>query len=114
MKDEVGFAPISVKLEKVDLPLGKSSLVLGEIFDSSNLFESVNVDRIIELLNTTFRETGATNTELRKAFELADFGAKSTFDRAMRELIKSDKIKVVKEGIRSRYFPLGVSVKSVS
>lgn len=114
MKDEVQFAPISVKLEKVDLPKGKSSLVLGEVFESLDTLGGVNDDRIIELLDTKFKEVGATSTELRKAFEDAGYGGKSTFDRTMRKLKKAEKIKTVREGNRARYFPLGVSVKPVS
>jgi len=64
-----------------------------------------HADKIVEILTAQFAETGATYSELKKAF-IADAGnSASTFDRAWRDLKETDRVRVDETGPRPRYYP---------
>lgn len=114
MKDAEPFRPINAKLERVDLGLDKTSLVLGEVYEGPLGIKSHHAGCIIELLEARFADGGATTTELQRAFIEAGHGSESTFDRAWRDLKGSEKVRAEKVEGKIRYFPVGVSVKPVS
>jgi len=114
MKDAEPFKDISVSLDKVELSDGVTSLVVGDLVDTHSLFSSQNVEKIIELVESEFSKTGATYTELLEKSKSIGIGSKSTFDRAFRRIKEQSKLKIKGKGRGSRYYPLGVSTKSVS
>ena len=108
MKDDEPFEDIGATLEKVQLPGGKSSLVIGGKFDFLPA-ASAHADTIIEILEAKFAETGATHGELKKAFVAAKAGSGSKFDRAWKPLKGTDRMRVEKIGGRIRYYCTGKS-----
>jgi KaiC/GvpD/RAD55 family RecA-like ATPase len=114
MKDCGPFKAVTASLEKVELPGNASSLVMGGAVDPTDEISDLNGDRILDILSKKFGDSGASNSELLAAFDKADFGSKSTFDRALRSLKKQDALRVEGRGKGVKYFPLGVSVKPVS
>jgi hypothetical protein len=104
MKDSEPFADIGATLEKVALPGGKSSLIVGDVFDILRA-TGAHADKIVEILAAKFAESGATHSELKKAF-VADAGSSdSTFARAWRGLKETDRVRVEKADGRTRYYP---------
>jgi KaiC/GvpD/RAD55 family RecA-like ATPase len=103
MKDDEPFEDIGATLEKVQLPGGKSSLVIGGKFDFLPA-ASAHADTIIEILEAKFAENGATHGELRKAFISSRAGSASKFDRAWKPLKETDRMRVEKVNGRNRYF----------
>ena len=65
MKDDEPFADIGATLEKVALPGGKSSLIVGDIFDILRA-TGQHADKIVEILAAKFAESGATHSELKR------------------------------------------------
>jgi len=113
MKDDEPFKEIGLILEKVELPKGKSSLVVGS---SHNFLQeaSGHADKIVEILEAQFGDKGATHGELRKAFVASGTGAESTFNRTWKNLRESDRVRIEKSGNKKIIHPASVSVSPVS
>lgn len=100
MKDEEPFEDVGVTLEKVRLPDGKSSLILAGKFDVIAA-GNAHADTIVEILADKFAEQGATQTELKKEFVARKVASGATFDRAWRELKKTDRVQIEKIGTKN-------------
>jgi RecA-family ATPase len=104
MRDDEPFKTFSVRLEKVDLKNGKSSLVLGNTFDIKAARRAQD-DRIVEVLESKFADHGTKHGELKKAFVDSGAGSESSFDRAWRDLKSSSRIRTVESGGKTLYYP---------
>jgi hypothetical protein len=104
MKDDEPFAAIGATLEKVALPGGKSSLIIGDVFDILRP-TGQHADKIVDILSAQFAESGATHGQLKKAFVTDAGNSASTFDRAWRDLKETDRVQVDETGSRPRYYP---------
>ena len=104
MKDDEPFPVIGAGLEKVVLPSGKSSLIVGEKFDLVQALGQ-HADKIVEILKAKFSESGAKHGELKKAYVAETGGSGSTFDRAWRDLKGTDRVKIVDQDGRQKIFP---------
>jgi hypothetical protein len=113
MRDDEPFKTIGVRLEKVDLPNGKSSLVLGSTFDLQAAHNS-HPDKIVEILQTKFADKGATHGELKKAFADTGAGSESSFNRAFKVLKTTSRIRIVESGGKTLYYPPEVNPKSAA
>jgi len=113
MKDDEPFKTFSVSFEKVELPNGKSSLVVKGLLDIRNsLFD--HGASVVGLLEQRFAENGATHGELKKA-AVEELGlSESTFARTLRELKNTDRVRTKTVDTKQRYFPASVSVNAVS
>jgi archaellum biogenesis ATPase FlaH len=113
MKDDEPFDEIAVEFEKVDLPGGRSSLVVAGKLD--RMLAATEADQeVLKVLETSFAETGATHKEWREA-SLAEAGiADKTFNRVIKKLREAGKVRHEGSGKGARYYPVGVSVTSVS
>ena len=111
MRDGEPFKTISVSLEKVDLPNGKSSLVLGSVFDIQAA-RSAHEDKIVEILETRFADKGATHGELKKAFVDSGAGKDFTFRPCLENLKDTSRIRIVECGEKMLLYPAEVSSKS--
>lgn len=81
--------------------------IIGSLFDHGT--------HVVELLESQFAEGGASNSELLKAFQQRTKISKSTFDRTLRELKTSNRIRVEGTKTRPRYFPVeGTATKNPS
>lgn len=114
MKDDEPFKPIAALMKRVVLGNGRSSLIVSREVESQDAIGSLAKDQIVKILSEEFAESGVTNSELLKAYLAKYGGSKSTFDRGLRALKDSDGVRVDGNGRGTRYFPLGVSVSSVS
>lgn len=113
MKDDEPFKDIGATLEKVELPGGASSLIVGEAFDVvASAGEAA--DRIVEILEMESSATGLTHGKLRDKFVELKFGAASTFARAWKYLKETDRVRFVKENGKNLIFAASVSAKPVS
>jgi len=101
-------------LEVVQVSNTKSSLVLGETFEGGLNVLGVHQAQVLELLETTFAATGATNAELETAFIAAGYGKEASFSRALRALKMGQRLQQRKVDGRNRYFCSRVGVKAVS
>jgi KaiC/GvpD/RAD55 family RecA-like ATPase len=116
MKDDEPFADIEIGLEKVDVSHGRTSLVAGpppSILQRPRLAGQTTLarqgDHIVQILMNDFGESGASHRKLRDAYCSATRASKSTFDRALREVMKAGKVLKAGEGKSVGYFPIGVS-----
>jgi hypothetical protein len=114
MKDAEPFKTFSLSLDKVELANGTSSLVLGGVVDTGNLFGSLNEERIIKIVNEKHAQDGVTYTDLMNEALEAGVGSKSTFDKTLKKIKANQKLHIKGTGKGTLYFPVGVSVKSVS
>ena len=104
MKDDEPFADIGATLEKVALPGGKSSLIVGDVFDILRA-TGQHADKIVDILTAKFAESGATHGQLRNAFVAETGNSASTFNRAWRDLKETDRVRVEKADGRTRIYP---------
>ena len=113
MKDDEPFKDIGAKLEKVELANGKSSLVIGDLFD---VFAAAGetADKIVEVLECKFAKTGVKHGELKKAYVGATGKSESTFNRAWRDLKNTDRVRIERSSGGMLIYPAGVSVNPVS
>jgi RecA/RadA recombinase len=107
MKDDEPFKNIAGLLQRVELGDGRSSLIISHEVEPQDVVGPLAQGQIVDILSEEFAENGATNTELRKAFEARELGSKSTFDRGMRSLNKSGQVRIEGAGRGKRYFPIG-------
>ena len=103
MKDAEEFADIHIRLEKVDLDGGQSSLVAVPAASPSG--EQKHVQMLAEILDRDFPK-GASHGELEQAFCEQTRSSESTFARALREALKATPVRIRKDG--ARYFGVGV------
>ena len=89
MKDDEPFPEIGLKLEKVVLPKGKSSLVITGTTDPKKA-KTETRDQILRLIVGKFENKGVVHRDLVNAFVEEGFGSKSTFDREWRNLRESE------------------------
>jgi hypothetical protein len=111
MKDAEPFKTFTASLDKIELPSGASSLVMGGEIDPTSVISELNNDRIRDLLTENFGQSGATNGEIAQAFIEAQYGSRSTFNRAFSKLKKQNALRVEGEGKGMRYFAISVSAK---
>ncbi len=104
MKDDEPFADIGATLEKVALPGGKSSLIVGDVFDILRA-TGQHADKIVEILTANFAESGATHGELKNAFVAETGNSASTFNRAWRGLKETDRVRIETVDGRTRIYP---------
>jgi KaiC/GvpD/RAD55 family RecA-like ATPase len=114
MKDDEPFPEMGICLEKVELPNGKSSLLVqgsAKVFSKKG---SGKADRktelsICEILQTQFDEKGARHKDLKAAFLKKEGKSKeSAFDRALRSLKdRGDIVKNDVEGHEHYTYPAG-------
>lgn len=114
MKDAEPFKTFTASLDKTELPSGASSLVMGGEVDPTSVISNINADRVLDIITEQFANNGETYAELLKAFIAAKFGSKSSFDRGLRDLKWQKRIRSEGKGKGRLYFPISVSVKSVS
>ncbi len=102
MKDAEPFDAIYASLDRIKLPEGGTSLVLG-LDEFLEELKTPNEQKILGLLRERFAETGATHKQIKTAFVDAGYGSESTFSRAWRALRKTDEV-VVEDGGKSVVF----------
>ncbi|MEY8095818.1 hypothetical protein AB9F29_00125 [Falsihalocynthiibacter sp. S25ZX9] len=101
MKDEKSFQDLGAAFEKVGLSGGKSSLVLAGKFDFLAACNG-HTDTTVDILRDKFSEVGATHKELKTEFVSSTRTSESSFNRAWKELKKSDRVVIEKDGVRQR------------
>lgn len=104
MKDDEPFREIGATLEKVALPGGKSSLIVGDVFDILRA-TGEHADKIVEILSAQFAESGATHGQLKKAFITETSNSESTFARAWKILKQTDRVRLENVDGRQRIYP---------
>ncbi len=114
MKDDEQFETIAALMEKVELAGGRSSLVVGHEVELLSETDTNAKGQILAILKLDFAQTGATHGDLKKAFLARDYGSASTFDRGLRIFKESREVRVAGEGKGKKYYPIDVSVSSVS
>ena len=114
MKDDEQFETIAALMEKVELPGGRSSLVVGHEVEPLSETDSNAKGHILAILKLEFATTGAAHGELKKLFLAREHGSESTFNRGIKVLKKSQQVRVEGEKRGAKYFPVSVSVTSVS
>ena len=114
MKDDEPFKDIMASMVRVDLGGARSSLVVSHEIENIGISNAIGSQQIQGLLEGKFAVDGATNKELFVAFEASGFGSKSSFDRGLRAAKKAGLLRIDGNGRGMRYFPIGVSVNSVS
>jgi hypothetical protein len=113
MKDDEPFSDIDATLEKVNLPGGTSSLIVGELIDTLTATGEA-AEAIVQILEQRFAESGATHSELVKAYCAKTGKSKSTFDRAWRDLKNTDRVRLEQVKGKGLIFPASVNVIPVS
>ncbi|WP_243613635.1 AAA family ATPase [Shimia aestuarii] len=106
IKDGEPFKARTIALEKVQLYNGQSSLVLGPIVEGIATEPADHGTKILNLLATEFSQDGATNTDLKMAFTRAGYGTENQFNKAMKKLRDTGKVRKEGEGKGARYFPM--------
>jgi KaiC/GvpD/RAD55 family RecA-like ATPase len=115
MKDAEQFEPINLKLDRVSVGNGRTSLAIRgweEWIEGGVIRKSA--EEALEVLIQKFGREGATNGEWQKAFHDATGKEKSTFDRALRELKAAGRVTQTGSKYRAATSDGGVSVKEVS
>jgi len=80
--------------------------VLGPIVEGIATKPTDHGTKILNLLATEFSQDGATNTELKNAFTSRKFGTQSQFNKALKKLVETGKIRKDGEGKGARYYPV--------
>ena len=86
MKDDEQFETIAALMEKVELPGGRSSLVVGHEVEPLSETDSNAKGHILAILKLEFATTGAAHGELKKLFLAREHGSESTFNRGIKVL----------------------------
>jgi len=103
MKDDEPFPEIGLKLEKVVLPGGKSSLVITGTTDAKKA-KTETRDQILGLIFHKFKNKGVVHKDLHAAFFEAGFGSKSKFDREWKTLKDTEFVYIDNGAGRDEYF----------
>ena len=122
MKDDEPFPDMEIGLAKIELGNGRSSLVAGPplpLLDRTvklrpSSAQDQHCERISQILTDKFSQSGASHGEIKRAYCEETKMSESAFDRAWRDLLNSGRIRKDGKGRGARYFPVGVSVNSVS
>ena len=104
MKDDEPFKNIAAVLKRVELPNGRSSLVVSHETDLQSIGGTIAQQQILDILATEFTENGATNKELLAAFIDAKYGSQSTFNRGLKALKEKKELRLEGKRKGARYF----------